>query len=104
MTVVCRRDVIGDDTVSRIKEGLLGGDAPVEVKRFEDSGHLPHLDEREEYVTVRGNTKGMEYTGEVPHTKTEGGLWMAVYACGLACDGSPSACCCVPGDFTYFAV
>lgn len=51
--VFCRRDVIGDKTVTSIKAGLSGGDAPVEVKRFDDSGHLPHLDEREEYVTVR---------------------------------------------------
>lgn len=48
-----RRDVIGDKTVASIKTELSGGDAPVEVKRFDDSGHLPHLDEREEYVKVR---------------------------------------------------
>lgn len=48
-----RRDVIGDKTVASIKAGLSGGDAPVEVKQFDNSGHLPHLDEREEYVTVR---------------------------------------------------
>lgn len=48
-----RRDIIGDKTVASIKTELSGGDAPVEVKRFDDSGHLPHLDEREEYVMVR---------------------------------------------------
>lgn len=48
-----RRDVIGDDGVDEIKKGLSGGDSCVEVKRFEKSGHLPHLDEREEYVEVR---------------------------------------------------
>lgn len=36
-----------------IKKGLSGGESAVEVKRFDESGHLAHLDEREEYVTVR---------------------------------------------------
>lgn len=47
------RDVVSDSAVDGIKQGLSGGGAPVEVKRFDKSGHLAHLDEREEYVTVR---------------------------------------------------
>lgn len=52
MNVRGRRDVIGDKTVAGITQGLSGGDAPVESRRFEESGHLAHLDEREEYVSV----------------------------------------------------
>lgn len=48
--------MVSDSTVDSIKQGLSGGDAPVEVKRFDKSGHLAHLDEREEYVTVRDTT------------------------------------------------
>ena len=48
-----RRDVIGEEAVAKLREALSEGDTPnVEVKRFEDSGHLAHLDEREDYVTV----------------------------------------------------
>ncbi|CAM9234051.1 unnamed protein product [Ectocarpus sp. 13 AM-2016] len=50
-----KRDVIGDKTVAGIKQGLSGGDAPVECRRFEESGHLAHLDEREEYVSLVKN-------------------------------------------------
>ncbi|CAM9282013.1 unnamed protein product [Pylaiella littoralis] len=50
-----KRDVIGDKAVASIEAGLSGGDAPVEVKRFDNSGHLPHLDEREEYVALVQN-------------------------------------------------
>lgn len=60
-TLLCgigRRDVISDSTVASIKEGLARGEAPVEVKRFDKSGHLAHLDEREEYVTVRETAQG----------------------------------------------
>lgn len=58
-----RRDVIGDKAVASIEAGLSGGDAPVEVKRFDNSGHLPHLDEREEYVAVRDTAQHAEGGG-----------------------------------------
>lgn len=45
--------MIGEKGVADIKEALSGGDSPVEDKLFAESGHLAHLDEREEYVTVR---------------------------------------------------
>lgn len=47
------RDVIGDKTVATLKEALSGGESSVEVRAFAESGHLAHLDEREEYLTVR---------------------------------------------------
>lgn len=48
-----RRDVVGDGAIADLKAALSGGDAPVEDKKFPESGHLVHLDEREEFVTVR---------------------------------------------------
>lgn len=47
-----RRDVVGDEDVAKLKATLSGGAAPVETNQFRSSGHLPHLDEREEYVQV----------------------------------------------------
>lgn len=47
-----RRDIIGKEGITKLKESLSVGNAPVEVRRFEESGHLAHLDEREEYLTV----------------------------------------------------
>eukprot|EP00904_Undaria_pinnatifida_P009567 jgi/Undpi1/5740/HiC_scaffold_2.g01014.m1 len=49
------RDVIGDKAVATLQEVLSGGESPVEVKAFAESGHLAHLDEREEYVTLVQN-------------------------------------------------
>lgn len=46
------RDAIGDKIVGTLKEALSGGESSVDVKNFAESGHLAHLDEREEYVTV----------------------------------------------------
>ena len=46
------RDAIGGKVVATLKEELSGGGSPVDVKTFAESGHLAHLDEREEYVTV----------------------------------------------------
>lgn len=54
--VVCgalSRDVIGDGEVTSLKAALSGEGARTETQKFEGSGHLAHLDEREEYVTVR---------------------------------------------------
>lgn len=47
-----RRDVVGDGAIADLKAALSGGEAPVEDKKFPECGHLAHLDEREEYVTV----------------------------------------------------
>lgn len=56
--MVCRKDVVGDGAVADLKAALSGGDMPVEDRKFPESGHLAHLDEREEYVTVRQQPQG----------------------------------------------